>query len=432
MEFRIEHEWNSALISHEPVTIYLKPGDGGLQMDVSAPFFNDPPEPPGPPEQPFPGLWDYEVVEAFFLNGEREQYLEVEICPHGQHLVLLLSQRRNIWKESLPLSLQVSRTDGSWNCSTLIPWDYFPPSVDKFNAYAIHGSGSKRSYEALYPVPENAVHKGQQPDFHRLEYFRPFSFSALMGDKWKQPESLLWKISDLESYCQKSHLPRVIEMVRFPIEGGRINAEKDVETHHGQLLYKIQTTWDSKQVLHEPVTITFKPHPEGLIMEVNSLFFDDPPSPPGEPGEPFNGLWDFEVVESFFLNSKTTQYLEVELCPHGQHLVLLLSGVGVAFKKELQLDFTTDKTSNWGKWHGIALIPWSYFPPDVDRMNSYAIHGSGIGRVYEALYPIPPEEIADGQGPNFHRLEYFKVFSLKWIMGKDWEQPTSSLWESAP
>ncbi|XP_041435511.1 UPF0462 protein C4orf33 homolog isoform X1 [Xenopus laevis] len=207
----------------------------------------------------------------------------------------------------------------------------------------------------------------------------------------------------------------------------------EFENHpSGELVYEIRTTWNSIPVLHSAVTIYFKPHVEGLIMEVNAPFFDDPKSPPGEPGEPFNGLWDFEVVESFFLNNGTTQYLEVELCPHGQHLVLLLSGVGNAFKKELELKFNVDTTSDWGKWYGSALIPWSYFPPNVNMMNSYAIHGSGIGRTYEALYPIPPEEIIDGQGPNFHRLEYFQEFSLKWIMGEAWEQPVSDLWESSP
>ncbi|XP_075471528.1 UPF0462 protein C4orf33 homolog isoform X2 [Ascaphus truei] len=382
MEFRIEHQWNSAPVAHEPVTIWLKSVDGGLRMDVSAPFFNDPPAPPGAAGQPLSGLWDYEVVEAFFLNSNTEQYLEVEVCPHGQHLVLLLSQRRNIWKESLPLSLQVSRTDTTWNGCALLPWDYFPPSVDKFNAYAIHGSELERTYEALYPVPQHAVQEGHQPDLSQVS---------------------------------------------------SVISEKEVEKHPAtQLVYKITTTWDSKPVLHEPVTITFKSHEEGLLMEVHALFFDDPPKPPGEPGEPFDGLWDFEVVESFFLNSRTTQYLEVELCPHGQHLVLLLSGVGNAFKKELELKFEADTTLNWGKWHGTALIPWHYFPPDVDMMNSYAIHGSGIGRVYEALYPIPQEDISEGQSANFHRLEYFKAFNLKSIMGEDWEKPSSNLWESAP
>ncbi|XP_053109298.1 UPF0462 protein C4orf33 homolog isoform X3 [Hemicordylus capensis] len=281
MEFKIEHTWNSFPVSHDPVMIRLTPENAGMLMEVSAPFFNDPPAPPGEPGKPFSGLWDYEVVEAFFLNGQTEQYLEVELCPHicehtssmtiscfhrhGQHLVLLLSGRRKVCK---------------------------------------------------------------------------------------------------------------------------------VE-------YQIETTWDSIPVMHAPVTIIFKPGNEGLVMEVSSLFFDDPPTPAGEPGEPFDGLWDYEVVEAFFLNSATSNYLEVELCPHGQHLVLQLSK-GDCLTKELPLAFQADINWTQGTWHGTAIIPWKYFPPGVDKMNSYAIHGSGLGRTYEALYPVPREEIKEGQGPNFY------------------------------
>ena len=37
------------------------------------------------------------MVEAFFLN-HKDQYLEVEFGPHGQHIVLLLDGRRNAVK----------------------------------------------------------------------------------------------------------------------------------------------------------------------------------------------------------------------------------------------------------------------------------------------------------------------------------------------
>ncbi|XP_068136012.1 UPF0462 protein C4orf33 homolog isoform X2 [Hyperolius riggenbachi] len=192
MDFRIEHEWNSKAVSHTPVTICLKPSARGLQMDVTAPFFNDPPAPSAPPGEPVHGLWDYEVVEAFFLNSEKEQYLEVELGPHGHHLVLLLSQRRCIWKECLPLSYEASTAEVTWRGSALLPWEYFPPSVDRFNAYAIHGSDSERTYEALYPVPEKEIQEGQQPDFHRLEYFKPFNFPVLMDEERKR--SSLWNV----------------------------------------------------------------------------------------------------------------------------------------------------------------------------------------------------------------------------------------------
>lgn len=60
MEFTVKHTWDGLPVSHEPVTIGLTPDSAGLLMEVSAPFFNDPPAPPGEPGKPFSGLWDYE------------------------------------------------------------------------------------------------------------------------------------------------------------------------------------------------------------------------------------------------------------------------------------------------------------------------------------------------------------------------------------
>ncbi|KAM4834168.1 UPF0462 protein C4orf33 homolog isoform 1-T3 [Thomomys bottae] len=192
MDFKIEHTWDSFPVQHEPVSVGLCPDEGGVMMQISAPLFNDPPAPLGKPGIPFNELWNYEVVEAFFLNDVTEQYLEVELCPHGQHLVLLLSGRRNVWKQELALSFEVSREETKWKGKAYLPWAYFPPNVTKFNAFAIHGSEGKRCYEALYPVPRHELQEGQEPDFHRLEYFKPIRFNTLLGDEWKQPKSDLW------------------------------------------------------------------------------------------------------------------------------------------------------------------------------------------------------------------------------------------------
>ncbi|XP_031965672.1 UPF0462 protein C4orf33 homolog [Corvus moneduloides] len=193
MEFRIKHTWDGLPVSHEPVTIGLRPDNAGLLMEVHAPFFNDPPAPPGEPGKPFGGLWDYEVVEAFFLNDRTEQYLEVELCPHGQYLLLLLSGRRKVWKKELPLEFEVTRMKTKWEGKALLPWSYFPPWTDKFNAFAIHGSGEERKYEALYPVPRHELQEGQKPDFHRLEFFKDLNLKELTGEDWEQPESDMWK-----------------------------------------------------------------------------------------------------------------------------------------------------------------------------------------------------------------------------------------------
>lgn len=193
MTFAIKETWNSLPITHDPIKITFSPGDGGLLMEVSGPFFNDPAAPAGPAGQPFPGLWDYEVVESFFLNSATEKYLEVEVCPHGQHLVLLLSGRGNAFQQMLPLSFQASINGKRWTGTALLPWSYFPPGVNKMNSYAIHRSEERRTYEALYPIPRNEVADGQKPNFHLLEYFQDFKLQGIMGEDWVQPESDLWE-----------------------------------------------------------------------------------------------------------------------------------------------------------------------------------------------------------------------------------------------
>ncbi|TRY91162.1 hypothetical protein DNTS_007188 [Danionella cerebrum] len=186
MEFYIRHTWDSLPVEHKPVRIRFSPGDDGLLMQVNAPFFNDPPAPAGPPGEPFPGLWDYEVVESFFLNSDTEQYLEVEVCP-----LKTLSYSFYL-QQQLPLSFSAHTVGDTWHGEALIPWRYFPHGINKMNSYAIHGSGDRRTYEALFPVPREDLEEGQGPDFHRLEYFQDFTLQSIMGDSWVQPESDLW------------------------------------------------------------------------------------------------------------------------------------------------------------------------------------------------------------------------------------------------
>ncbi|XP_062420686.1 UPF0462 protein C4orf33 homolog isoform X1 [Pungitius pungitius] len=193
MQFVIQHTWDSDPVNHDPIRIHFSPGQGGLKIEMFGPFFNDPAAPAGPPSQPFPGLWDYEVVESFFLDSTTENYLEVEFCPHGQHLILLLSEVGKAFQQQLPMVFNATITGDRWMGEALLPWSYFPPNINKMNSYAIHGSGEKRTYEALYPIPKEEIVEGQKPNFHRLEYFQDFSLQSIMGEGWIQPESDLWK-----------------------------------------------------------------------------------------------------------------------------------------------------------------------------------------------------------------------------------------------
>ncbi|MEZ4321987.1 MAG: hypothetical protein R3F61_31235 [Myxococcota bacterium] len=154
----------------ERVRLALQPERDALALEVEAPLHGDP-LPSGPPG-PTPGLWDYEVVELFVAGlapaGKPVPYLEVELGPHGHHLVLDLMGVRNPVRTELPIEYVVRRMGDRWHGSARIPWRLLPARPARFNAYAIHGTGASRRYLAMTPVP------GPHPDFHRLERFSPW------------------------------------------------------------------------------------------------------------------------------------------------------------------------------------------------------------------------------------------------------------------
>ena len=154
-------------------------------------------------------------------------------------------------------------------------------------------------YEALYEV------SGEAPDFHKLEKFQRLEFGDLMPQNQNAELSALWKTAIAESVMGKPNLADRRE-------------------------FEIKTTWDGKPVDHQPVKITLIGADDDLIIEIKAPYFDDP-APEGKPGEAFFKLWEYEVVETFFLND-ADQYLELEFGPHGQHLSLLLNGNRNAIK----------------------------------------------------------------------------------------------------
>lgn len=53
------------------------------------------------------------------------------------------------------------------------------------------------------------------------------------------------------------------------------------------------------------------------------------------------------------------------------------------------------------RWTAFVDIPSSYFPPNITKMNAFAMHnGNEIdSRVYEALYPAPRDD------PNYPKAD---------------------------
>jgi hypothetical protein len=161
----VEHTWDGqALPEPDRARFTLTLGKADLLVEVDARFRDDPP-PPSPPG-PTDRLWEYEVAELFLL-GDDQCYLEIELGPHGHHLVLEIHGPRNVLRSGMPIEYTATREGTRWHGRARVPTAWLPPGLRAANAYTISGSGAERRYAAACPVP------GPAPDFHRLECFAP-------------------------------------------------------------------------------------------------------------------------------------------------------------------------------------------------------------------------------------------------------------------
>jgi len=157
---------------------------------------------------------------------------------------------------------------------------------------------------------------------------------------------------------------------------------------------KIRHTWDGEAVgIDETVAVTMELGEGELTLEIDAPFHDDPPPDSDD-------LWTYEVVEVMLVGEDDT-YLEVELSPHGQYLVLFLHGERNVVRRGDHLDFRVDLDVDRGRWHGVAQIPTGWLPLETDRLNAFAMHGTQSQRRHLAWKPT------GGPEPDFHRLSTF-------------------------
>ncbi|CAJ0580310.1 unnamed protein product, partial [Mesorhabditis spiculigera] len=178
MELSIKTTWDGHPTNHPPTEIKLgfKEGDSPVvTIDFTTPYYNDPPPPK--PNGYTDGLWDYEVVEVFVAN-DKQKYVEMEFGPHGNWLIYLLDGVRKPFNmgESLTPKVQNKLEGDLWTAHMEVPLAFFPPDATSLNAYAIHGTGDNRVYEALSP----AVGNFSGPDFHKLQFFKRVDRSAFI------------------------------------------------------------------------------------------------------------------------------------------------------------------------------------------------------------------------------------------------------------
>jgi hypothetical protein len=165
----IERTWDGEPTpASERVRLALATTPDEWVIQVDAPYHDDPR--PMAEVGSTEGLWEYEVVELFLL-ADAEHYLEIELGPHGHHLVLAFQGPRQRRGAGRPIEYAVERGGNRWTGEARVSKSYLSGEPHAFNAYAIHGLGKARRYLAAAPVV------GERPDFHQLECFQPLRFS---------------------------------------------------------------------------------------------------------------------------------------------------------------------------------------------------------------------------------------------------------------
>ncbi|KAI9562679.1 hypothetical protein GHT06_010133 [Daphnia sinensis] len=386
-EYRIVTTWDNRTIDHpdRPVVIRLERHDvSAFKISVDAPFYNDPPDPNGTVGEPFFTLWDYEVVEVFFLN-DKNQYVEIELCPWGQHIVLLLDGQRNTIRHSLFIEFMATRNSTHWQGVAFIPVDLLPPSVTKMNAYAIHGSDENRVYESLYPVAFNST---PGADFHNLAAFKPFNASIIV-----------------------EYVPVTYSEVWFDSFVG-IRTLEIKHTWNGTLL-------DSKDIVKLQIGTQSG---LGLIIQIDAPLYGDP-RPPSPSGWPSNGLSSYEVIHLFLLGENDTKTLELQFGPMGHYAVVFWTGRTQLADLEREITYRSAMYSN--RWMGEALIPLAYLPPRVYKCNAHSAHGpQGNQRQVNSLYPANSNEVR----PDFQNYGNYKAIDMSMIYPGNDDLVCSDVW----
>jgi hypothetical protein len=177
-ELAIAHDFRGQLLpeSHHSLVRLSRSADE-LCIEVAAPYFADaaPTGPVGATDR----LWEHEVVEVFIADAA-EHYLEVELSPHGHHLVLELNGVRKVVRSLLPIryAARIERSPASaarFFGEARVPWAYLPTPASRVNAFAIHGPRAQRCYHA------HSAPGGEVADFHKLGSFVPFQLTATAG-----------------------------------------------------------------------------------------------------------------------------------------------------------------------------------------------------------------------------------------------------------
>ncbi|MEI6511511.1 MAG: hypothetical protein WCO25_05775, partial [Candidatus Uhrbacteria bacterium] len=94
--FTVDKMWDGSPCgdSRLHTEVWIQKATAGLSIRVHATILDDQRVPNAPVDSRFDGLWDYDVVELFFVGADG-RYSEVEIGAGGHYLVLAFDDVRH-------------------------------------------------------------------------------------------------------------------------------------------------------------------------------------------------------------------------------------------------------------------------------------------------------------------------------------------------
>ncbi len=126
------------------------------------------------------------------------------------------------------------------------------------------------------------------------------------------------------------------------------------------------------------------------------------PAPDAAPGSRVANLWQFDVVELFWVGPDG-RYVEIELGAHGHFLVLSFAGPRRRVHDHVDLQPRIEHRSDAAGWVTGLRLPWRLLPQPLEALGAFALaRGAHV-----SAYPLP------GRSPDFHQPHAFARASLE-------------------
>jgi hypothetical protein len=167
---------------------------------------------------------------------------------------------------------------------------------------------------------------------------------------------------------------------------------------------EVESRWDGSPCPDKTIRgeFTVEREESGLRITAKAPKFSVEHQPNAPTGTRFDGLWEFDVLEIFFVG-ENGKYIEIELGTAGHYLVLGFDGVRRRSNDFHDMSFDHSfKREDDGSTISTILIPNEILPTVITRANAFVI----ANQEFLSHAPLP------GAKPDFHQPSEYPIMSV--------------------